>query len=448
MTGGRVPDPPGWYCFSAQPRLAEWDGTVWTGASHAAFAGPVLAGPPAPFAFLRQRWLWWMVVGQALTILAGLLSGSTGTALWSWFSVVGFVAFLGGAVLLVIRYLDLGRRDDLRLLTWIGIVSGVAAFGIGLGLEVACTHVFGWATTLWLAGPVEEGGKLLVPVLLLAFGAPRFTIPRVGLYLVLISGATFGTLEGVEYEGLPTIAWAHLEMGLVRPSVELVHVFLTGFAAAVIWLAAWRRSRVVTGAGVVAFLVVVGIHSFHDGLATFTHVNPRTINDTLARTLGEAISRGVPAALVALVLSAFLYILARHGSRELTDPGDIERCPPPWRPQLKGWGYERPPGSDGAVTIGWSPYGAPAYYGAAGAAGAVPGYGALPSFGAPRSPYAAPAGPAHPGAGTSPVPDLFAPPPAPPGWYVVNGDPGCQGWWSGTAWTAFRRWNGYHWEPV
>ncbi|MGD0882729.1 MAG: PrsW family glutamic-type intramembrane protease [Acidimicrobiales bacterium] len=424
-----VANPPGWYCFSAQPRLAEWDGTAWTGASHAAFSGPVLPGPPAPFAFLRQSWVWWMVVGQALTILPGLLSGYTGLAVWSWLSVVGYIAFLSGAVLLMIRYLDLGRRDDLRLLTWIGVGSGVVAFGLALGLEIASNHILGWPTTLWLAGPIEEGAKLLVPVLLLAFGAPRFTIPRVGLYLVLVCGATVGTLEGVEYEARPQFAWAHLEMALVRPSAELLHVFLTGFAAAVIWLAAWRRARVVTGAGAVAFLIAVAVHSFHDGIVTFTHTNPKTINNALARTLGEAISRGIPGALFALVLAAFLYILARHGSRELTDPGDIERCPPPWRPQIKTWGYELPAAGEEADRSGVCAYGAPTYYG-------VPAY-----YGPPATP-----GRADPMAST--VPDLFTPPPAPPGWYVVNGDPSCQGWWNGYQWTALQRWNGYYWQPA
>jgi hypothetical protein len=448
---GTAPDPPGWYCFSTQPRLAEWDGTAWTGASHATYSGPVLPGPPTPFAFLRQAWLWWMVLGQLLVVVPALVSGTTGDTPWSWLSVFGYVPFMGGAVLLMIRFLDLGRRDDLRLLTWIGIGSGVVAFGLGAGLEIASNHLAGWSTTLWLAGPIEEAGKLLVPVLLLAFGAERFAVPRVGLYLVLVSGATVGTMEGVEYEGRPGFAWAHLEMALVRPSAELLHVFLTGFAAAVIWLAAWRRGRVVTEAGVVAFLVAAGIHSFHDGIVTFSHPTPQTVNASLARTLDEAVSRGIDGGVLALIVAGFLYILARHGARELTGPGDIERCPPPWRPQIKAWGYARAAGGDGS---GWSAYGTPWRYGtpahdaAPATVGTAVGVGTAPPLRAPPSAYAAPAVPVHPWGGAAPVPDLFAPPPAPPGWYVVNGDPACQGWWTGTAWTAVQRWNGYYWQPV
>ncbi len=68
-------DPAGWYCFSLQPRLAEWDGVAWTGSTHATGSGPLLPGPPAPFAFVRQAWFRWMVIGQVLVILPAILSG-------------------------------------------------------------------------------------------------------------------------------------------------------------------------------------------------------------------------------------------------------------------------------------------------------------------------------------------------------------------------------------
>src|SRR5271155_870528 len=128
-----VIDPPGWYCFSIQPRLAEWDGVAWTGADHAAISGPMLPGPPAAFAFVRQPWFRWMALGQLLCILPAILSGSTGSTWWAGISVVGYLAFMGGAVLLVGRFLELDRLEGRRALTWIGIASGVVAFGIGFG---------------------------------------------------------------------------------------------------------------------------------------------------------------------------------------------------------------------------------------------------------------------------------------------------------------------------
>ncbi len=474
-------DPPGWYCFSIQPRLAEWDGVAWTGADHAAVAGPMLSGPPAAFAFVGQPWFRWMVLGQALCILPAILSGSTGNAWWSCISVVGYAAFMGGAVLLVARFLELDRLPGRRTLTWIGIGSGVAAFGIAVGLEVVSNSRFGLSTTLWLAGPIEEGGKLLVPFLLLVFGAPRFKVPRVGLYLVLVGGATVGVIEGVEYQVRPEFPWAHLEMALVRPSAELLHIFVTGFAAAVIWLAAWRRKRAVTSAGVVAFLIAVGIHSFHDGIVTFFHVSPRSFNSTLAQTLHDAIDKGLSGAAFSFVIAALLYLLARHGTRELTAPGDIAACPPPWRPQIKSWGCDRPP-VEATYIDPWSPYvqyapsgpaalfGSPAQYLAP--AYAMPAPQPVPSIDLPvREPLSSPVAvasrppvstlpasltlppppvrpPVRPPPVPPPMPPPMPPPIAPAGWYPIGGDPWHQGWWDGAAWSRTHRWDGHQWVPT
>jgi hypothetical protein len=398
---------PGWYCYTARAGLAEWDGTAWTGAVHDAAAAPVLPGPPAAFDFVRRPWFRWMALGQVLTVLPAFLSGTTGSAWWSALSAIGYLAFLVGGVMVVSRYLELDQLAGRTPLTWIGIGSGVVAYGIGFGLEVLTEHLAGWSTTLWLTGPIEEGGKLLVPFVLLAFGARRFGLPRVGLYLVLVSGATVGVLEGVEYEVRPEFAWAHLQMAMVRPSAELLHVFVTGFAAAVIWLAAWRRGRPVTAAGVVAFLIAAGIHSFHDGIITFFHVTPHSYDATLAQTFRQAVDRGLSGGAFALVLAALLYLLARHGARELTPPAAIGTCPPPWRPQIKRWGC-------------------------------VPGPGPT----TPTTPIArAPADRRLPPPGVHvPVPVV-----APPGWYPVAGDPGRQGWWTGSSWSIVLRWDGQRW---
>lgn len=423
--------PPGWYCFSAEPQLAEWDGTVWSGVTHLATAEPVLPGPPPFSAFLRQPWFRWMAVGQALVVLPALLTGSTGNALWSWMSAVGYLAFLGGSVLLVTRFLELDRLDGMRLLTWIGIGSGVVAFALGFASEALSEAAFGWPTTLWLTGPIEEGGKLLVPVLLLIFGAPRYAVPRVGLYLVLVSAATVGVLEGVEYQARPDFPWAHLQMAVLRPSAELLHVFVAGFAAAVIWLAAWRRGRIVTGAGALAFLVAAGIHSFHDGMITFFHVDPKQFQATLARTLREAIDKGLAGAVFALAIAVPLYLLVRHGTRELTGPGGIVSSPPAWRPRIKRWGC--PVSTLDPAISWWSGENVPE--------SGTPGSPAHRTMGVPGRPAAGGESPF-----VAPLQTLLAPS-APPGWYPVAGNPGLQAWWTGSTWTALHRWNGSWWQP-
>ena len=436
-------DEPGWYCYRAVPALAEWDGTAWTGSTHASLGSPVLPGPPKPFAFLRQSWVWWMVAGQALVIPPAVVSGVTGNALWSWLSIVGYVAMLIGAVQVMIRHLPVGRLTGLPSLTLIGIAGGILGFAIAVGLELVVDHSFGVTTVLWSTGPIEEGAKLLVPVALLVFGSSRFTNPLAGLYLVLVSGATTGAIEGAEWESRAHHVWLHLQLALVRPAAELPHVFVTGFAGAVIWLAAWRRGRAITWAGVAAFAVAVGLHSFHDGFITLFGVNPQPSPSAIAHSAGEAVGKGLAGALFAVGISIAAFLLGRHGARELSPPSVVAATPPPWRPQIKGWGAVDPDRAQAPLPVaGWV---APAY-------GNHGGYAPPPVHGGYAPPGAMPtmppplAVPDGVSVAVATVPGLLAPPTAPPGWYSYPNDRSRLIWWSGTTWLASLYWDGNTWR--
>ena len=344
-------DEPGWYCYRAVPALAEWDGTAWTGSTHYASGAPDLAGPPKPFAFLRQSWAWWMVVGQALVIPPAVASGVTGNALWSWLSAAGYIAIMIGAVQVMIRYLPVRRLTGLRSLTLIGIAGGVLGFAIAAGLEVVVEHHFGVTTVLWWTGPIEEGAKLLVPFALLVFGSSRFKDPLAGFYMVLVSGATTGAIEGAEWESRAHHVWLHLQLALVRPAAELPHVFVTGFAGAVIWLAAWRRGRATTWAGLAAFAIAVGLHSFHDGFITLFGVDPQPTPSSIAHTAGEAVGKGLAGALFAVGIGIAAFLLGRHGARELSPPRAVAVAPPPWRPQIKLWGAVDPDRAQASLPV-------------------------------------------------------------------------------------------------
>ena len=464
-------DPPGWYCYRAVPSLAEWDGTAWTGDTHFAARAPDLPGPPPPFAFLRQSWLWWLVVGQVLVIVPGVVSGTTGSAIWSWTSIVGYSAFMVGTVKVMVRYLAIDRLPRLAGLTVIGVVCGAVGFAVAFGLESLTFHHIGVVATLWLTGPIEEGGKLLVPFALLAFGSSRFKDPLAGLYLVLVSGATTGAVEGAEWQARADYPWFHLQLALVRPAAELPHVFVTGFAGAVIWLAAWRRGRAVNGAGAVAFLIAVAIHSLHDGFITLFGVSPSPSRASIAQSMGQAVRLGVSGAVFATGIGIACFLLGRHAARELTRPGAVGTCPPPWRPQIKTWGCVAPVRVEApAPPVAVSPYGGPpvAAYGPSPRAPVpVPSVAAVPSsvpslHPSPAAvPSVAPAGEgaAHP-SGLPPGLALLAPPPppplppaptpaaAPPGWYMVDRDPTRMGWWDGTRWSRPVRWDGIAWRPA
>ena len=58
-----------------------------------------------------------MVVGQVLVIVPGVVSGYTGSAVWSWSSVVGYSAFMVGTVQVMVRYLAIDRLPRRRGLT-------------------------------------------------------------------------------------------------------------------------------------------------------------------------------------------------------------------------------------------------------------------------------------------------------------------------------------------
>ena len=434
-------DPPGWYVYRPVAALAEWDGTAWTGITHEAALAPELPGPPRPFAFLRQAWPWWMLVGQLLVIVPGIVSGYTASGWWSWSSLVGYTAFMIGTVEVVVRYLPMRRLDRLRGLTAIGIACGLVGFALAFGLETLTERYFGDVTTLWLTGPIEEGGKLLVPFLLLAFGSARFKDPLVGLYLVLVSGATTGAVEGTEWQARAHHPWYHLQLALIRPAAELPHVFVTGFAGAVIWLAAWRSHRAVTGAGTVAFVIAVAVHSLHDGFITLFGVAPQPSPSSIARSIGQAFATGTAGAFFATGIGIAAFLLGRHAIREPTTPSAVATCPPPWRPQIKTWGRttvvraEAPAASQASATV---PFAAPV-----GGVRSGPAPVPVPHLAPPLAPpllrtYAPPLT-------ALPVP---ASPPAPPGWYEVGGDPRHLGWWDGHAWTHPLRWDGTSWRPA
>ncbi len=428
-------DAPGWYVYRPVAALAEWDGTAWTGSTHEAAVAPELPGPPRPFAFLRQSWPWWMLMGQLLVVVPGIVSGYTGSGLWSWTSLVGYTAFMVGTVEVVVRYLPMRRLERLRGLTAIGVGCGLVGFAIAFGLESLTVHAFGDVTTLWLTGPIEEGGKLLVPFLLLAFGSARFKDPLVGLYLVLVSGATTGAVEGTEWQARAHHHWYHLQLALIRPAAELPHVFVTGFAGAVIWLAAWRSHRAVTGAGTLAFLIAVGIHSLHDGFITLFGVAPQPSPSSIAHSIGQAFATGTAGAFFATGIGIASFLLGRHAIRELTTPSAVATCPPPWRPQIKTWGRTavvRAESPGGRARPG-APLGIPPLPAPVGAARSAPVQPIpVPHLVPPLAP---------------PLPSPPAPPPAPAGWYRVSGDPYHLGWWDGTTWAHPLRWDGTSWRP-
>ncbi len=201
------------------------------------------------------------------------------------------------------------RREIYR---W-GAASAVIGFAFAFGLEVGIPLIFdstvkhsGWSV---LAGPAEETGKLLVPVILWYRG--RFRLPREGYLLVLVAACGFGVMEGFEYAFGPD-NWQP-----ARPILEILHPLLTGFVAAVAWQAAWKekstRRTLFTGAAIGAWCIAMLAHSTNDFVA-------------LDKSVMKALSG------ITVFVVAVMYLLQKHSARQLVPPDKVAWVSPRWRP--------------------------------------------------------------------------------------------------------------------
>ena len=271
------------------------------------------------FAFLRDP-------GGKLTLLFAVCAGFA-TALWLTDRHASHVTgvqialplFALGATasVMLALLLFLGRRvgfdriaPDRRaeIVRW-GLLSAVVAFVLAFGLEVGIPWLFGsgpedsgWSA---LAGPAEESGKLLVPVILWFSG--RFRLPREGYLLVLVCSCGFGLIEGVEYAFRPE-DW---QPG--RPALEILHPLLTGFVAAVAWQAAWSGRSIFTRAAVGAWAIAMVAHSTND-LIVFDKDATRLLSG------------------ITLVVVVLMYLLQKHSARQMVPPDNVGVVSPRWRP--------------------------------------------------------------------------------------------------------------------
>ena len=330
------------YPFGLENTTAGWDGHAWDGQPVESPGTPAIPLPKHGFLpFLRHPWFGLMVAGQLLVLVPAYLASDSGSRAMALLSIVGFTVFMTGAVVIFVPHLRFDALPDFRrLLAW-GVVAGTVAVLLAHTIEeYVLPKMVSFKGELWLAGPVEETSKLLVPVLLLAFGSAVYKDPRAGFLLTVVSGATFGALEGVFYTAWLGEGWGAFFMGLVRPISELGHPFWTGVAGAMIWLGAWRRQRVLTVIGLAGYVIAMAQHSIHDGIATFSKGTPNNSASFSALTSGlvtEAVGLGV----FALIWAVIAYLILRHAARELVPPQAIAGNHKHWRPQLKAWGLAR-----------------------------------------------------------------------------------------------------------
>ncbi|MEI2784181.1 MAG: PrsW family glutamic-type intramembrane protease [Candidatus Nanopelagicales bacterium] len=325
------------YSYGPAGKTAGWDNHAWDGI---AVDDPDVAALPRPrhqvLPFLKHSWFWLVVAGQAMVLAASYVAAVNDSRVLAWLTVPGYIVFMAGAVVIVNRHIRWGDLPDFaRVLGW-GLASGLVAFVIARIIEGGIEpRVMPFSAELWLAGPVEETSKLLVPVLLLAFGGLAFKDPRAGLLLVMTSAAFFGVAEGLFYS-INASQWGLLSEGFTRPVSEMGHPYMTGIAAPVIWLASWRAGRVVTKAGILSWVAVMALHSVHDGVGGFGKQQQNITSFSGLDSQFWATTAGGTA--LAAVWAVLMYLLTRHTARELTPPAALPDNPVHWRPQMKRWG--------------------------------------------------------------------------------------------------------------
>jgi len=319
----------GYYPVPAHDRKSvverQWDGEVWTPETQPAPEGTTLPGHERHFFFLFRNGNWKF-------LLVFLVFAGGAFALWEgdreakWVSgaqilMVPLAAVATFTALYAVVWRLIGRKVGLdriptetrkSIVKW-GIFSAVIGFAFAFAIEIFLPKLFGgdpqasgWSV---LAGPAEETGKLLVPVILWFKG--RFRLPREGYFLVLASATAFGLAEGIEYALNPE----HWQPS--RPFFELMHPLLTGFVAAVAWQAAWHRETIISKVAIGAWLLAMAAHSTNDVLV-------------LSKDLHGSIARLTSFITIATVIG--MYLLQRHSARQLTPPDLVAGNPPRWRP--------------------------------------------------------------------------------------------------------------------
>jgi hypothetical protein len=295
----------------------EWDGDAWGAQAHE--SGATLAHHKRhPLRFLRERgWLILLVYLLAAGASMALIGVDPDRRRVAGIQLLlPLTATVAALMPMLAAYRYFGNRlrfeqlhEGRGILKW-GIISGLVGVAIGMAVELGVPTLFlsnagdpGWSA---LAGPAEETGKLVVPAILWFHGLYRS--PRAGFLLVVISAATFGVVEGGLYAVSPS------GFSPQRTFIEIIHVLLTGFIAAVAWRAAWKRPSLFTAAGIAAWAFAMAMHSFND----------------LSISYADRVSGLGSATAVVLVV---MYFAIKHAGRQLVPPDNVAGVSPRWRPR-------------------------------------------------------------------------------------------------------------------
>jgi len=321
-------DAPGLYPTGVAGWTREWDGHAWS--ETAVFDGQA-AGlgrwRRRPLAVLAHgRFLLWFGCWFLALALSVVFLGTASVVFAALGGLIGVLGALGALLWMVFRRLHLHQAISFGALNLWGVGGGVVALLLAIGVEGGVGALIRQETplqNLGLAGPVEETAKILIPVILYVVG--KYRDPRAGIALALVSAAVFGAYEEVSYvlrqadlTDLVSGSEIHLpdvlDM-LFRPFVEMFHVMLTGFIAAVAWRAGWVRAGF-WPALCWAWLLAAVLHSGYDVIDGLSGQLP--VLEVIA---------------LAMILIGY-FVVFRGSARQLSPPAALAANPPGWRPTL------------------------------------------------------------------------------------------------------------------
>lgn len=329
---------PGWFPDPASrvARQRFWDGRAWTGqmadGGRASERGSRLRGS------FWGSWVWRLLAAVVVLLVGSVLYQSSGNI-----HVMGLASLLGMAGVCWAFYGFVSRRlalhDVVGSLTIVSVVVGTSGAVLLIAANINSWIINGagiTTATAWV-GVVEEGTKLLVPLLLFVLG--RYRDPRAGIALGLASGFGFAITETTQYAyatatasgpnfcgtgTLDATPAAVVQEQIFRVfTVSPLHWLWTGIAAAIAWRL-WHLygRRGMWGAlGGIALVMVV--HSLNDSSAT------AFCDDPAASTV---------AVVLRWVLVVVMYVVFRAWARKSVPPQLVGVVGRGWVPRRLGAG--------------------------------------------------------------------------------------------------------------
>ncbi|WES65892.1 PrsW family intramembrane metalloprotease [Microbacter sp. GSS18] len=244
------------------------------GAPHVAAAAPRAsrAGRSAPI------WLFGILLIVLVILIAYFLS-----ALGPAASVIGMVLALLplAGVLFAVRIVDRWEPEPRGLLVLAVAWGAVAAVGIALGVDLLLVIAFGQSSSpaadvlsaVVQAPVVEEIGKGLGLLVILAVGRRAFDGPVDGIVYGALIGAGFAFTENIQYfavslidGGVADVSATFFMRGILSPFAHVMFTSVTGFA---VGLAVRRGASVGTALGpwAVGLAGAIALHALWNGSA-------------------------------------------------------------------------------------------------------------------------------------------------------------------------------------